>query len=266
MILSVAGVHFQYPHRPVLKGVSFELAGGQILGVLGVNGAGKSTLLKCLNKILQPEKGTVLLGAEDLMKMSGNAVARTLGYIPQKYGEEGLTVYDTVLLGRKPYIRWAAAETDFCAVERVLQVMHLEEYAMRPIHELSGGEMQKVIIARALAQEPKVLLLDEPISNLDLKNQLEVMELICRVVKDQGLSAILAIHDINLALRFADRLLFLKEGKVYAFVDHRSVTPRMIQEVYGVDVILQEVQGYPVVIAVNGWKGEGEGSGHDNGQ
>jgi iron complex transport system ATP-binding protein len=263
MILSVAGVHFQYPHRPVLKGVSFELAGGQILGVLGVNGAGKSTLLKCLNKILRPEKGSVLLGEEDLMKMSGNEVARTLGYVPQKYGEERLTVYDTILLGRKPYIRWAAAESDFQAVERVLQVMHLEDYALRPVHELSGGEMQKVIIARALAQEPKVLLLDEPISSLDLKNQLEVMELICRVVKDQGLSAILAIHDINLALRFADRLLFLKEGKAYALADRWSVTPQVIREVYGVDVILHEVLGYPVVVALNG--GKGKGSGHENG-
>jgi iron complex transport system ATP-binding protein len=264
MILSVAGVHFQYPSHSVLKGISFELAKGKILAILGVNGAGKSTLLKCLNKILRPEKGIVLLDGGDLSKMSGNEVARTLGYVPQRYGEERLTVYDTVLLGRKPYIRWAAAETDFQAVERILQVMRLEDYAMRPIHELSGGEMQKVIIARALAQEPKVLLLDEPISSLDLKNQLEVMELICRVVADQGLSAILAIHDINLALRFADRLLFLKGGKVYVFADRRSVTPRMIREVYGVDVILQEVQGYPVVIAVNGWTGKEEGKIHEN--
>ncbi|NWF53894.1 MAG: ABC transporter ATP-binding protein [Syntrophaceae bacterium] len=264
MILSVSGVHFQYPSRPVLKGVSFELPEGQILGVLGVNGAGKSTLLKCVNRILRLEKGTVLLGGEDLLKMNGNEVARRLGYVPQKYGEERLTVYDTILLGRKPYIRWAAAETDFRAVERVLQVMHLEDYAMRPVHELSGGEMQKVIIARALAQEPKVLLLDEPISSLDLKNQLEVMELIWRVVKDQGLSAILAIHDINLALRFADRLLFLKDGKVHAFADPQTVTPGVIREVYGVDVLLQEVQGYPVVIAVNGWKEKREGKSHEN--
>jgi iron complex transport system ATP-binding protein len=263
MILSVAGVYFQYPSRPVLKGVSFELPEGQILGVLGVNGAGKSTLLKCLNKILRPQKGSVLLGEEDLLKLSGNEVARKMGYVPQKYGEERLTVYDTVLLGRKPYIRWAAAETDFQAVEKVLQVMHIKDYALRPVDELSGGEMQKVIIARALAQEPKALLLDEPISSLDLKNQLEVMELICRVVADQGLSAVLAIHDINLALRFSDRLLFLKEGKVYAFVDPRAVTPGVIKEVYGVDVILQEVQGYPVVIAVNGWKRQGEAASHE---
>lgn len=238
MILSVAGVHFHYPSRPVLKGVSFELGGGQILGVLGVNGAGKSTLLKCLNKIPRPEKGSVLLGGEDLIKMSGNEVARTLGYVPQKYGEERLTVYDTVLLGRKPYIRWAAVQTDFQVVERVLQVMHLEDYALRPIHELSGGEMQKVIIARALAQEPKILLLDEPISSLDLKNQLEVMELICRVVEDQGLSAILAIHDINLALRFADLDPQKKADEIYTFLLGKPVYPQMQKEFGGLGGML----------------------------
>ena len=136
---------------------------------------------------------------------------------PQKNGESSLTVFDSVLLGRKPYIRWAAAESDFQVVERILRLMHLEEFAMRPVNELSGGEAQKVVIARALAQEPEILLLDEPISNLDLKNQLEVMDLIVRTVKDRGLSAILSIHDLNLALRFADFFLFLKNGRVHTF-------------------------------------------------
>jgi len=255
MILSVAGIHFHYPSRPVLKGVSFELGKSQILGVLGINGAGKSTLLKCLNRILRPEKGEVLLEGKNLLKMRGNQIARRMGYVPQKYGEEKLTVYDTVLLGRKPYIQWAAAETDFQVVEKILRLLHLEEFAMRPVHELSGGEMQKVIIARALAQEPQVLLLDEPISSLDLRNQLEVMELVAGIVRDHGLSAILSIHDINLALRFADRLLFLKDGKIHTLADRGAVTPQIIQEIYGVEVILQEIQGYPLVIAKNCCRG-----------
>jgi iron complex transport system ATP-binding protein len=255
MILSVDGIHFQYPSRSVLKGVSFELGKSQILGVLGVNGAGKSTLLKCLNRILRPEKGEVLLEGKNLLKMGGNQIARRMGYVPQKYGEEKLTVYDTVLLGRKPYIRWAAAENDFQVVEKILRLLHLEEFAMRPFCELSGGEMQKVIIARALAQEPQILLLDEPISSLDLKNQLEVMELVAEIVQDHGLSAILSLHDINLALRFADRLLFLKDGKIHTLSDRESVTAQIIQEVYGVEVILQEVQGYPLVIAKNCCRG-----------
>jgi iron complex transport system ATP-binding protein len=184
--------------------------------------------------------------------MGGTEIAKCMGYVPQKYGEERLTVYDTVLLGRKPYIHWGAAEGDFQVVEKVIKLMHLEDLAMRPVNELSGGEAQKVIIARALAQEPQVLLLDEPVSNLDLKNQLDVMTLITRAVKIQGLCAILAIHDLNLALRFVDFFLLLKNGRIHTWADRTAITPEVIFEVYGVEVILQEVQGYPVMIAVNG--------------
>jgi iron complex transport system ATP-binding protein len=255
MILNVAGIQFQYPSRPVLKGVSFDLGKSQILGVLGINGAGKSTLLKCLNRILRPKNGDILLDGKSLLKMNGNQIARRIGYVPQKYGEEKLTVYDTVLLGRKPHIQWAAAESDFQGVEKILRLLHLEEFAMRPLPELSGGEMQKVIIARALAQEPQILLLDEPISSLDLRNQLEVLELVAEIVRNYGLSAILSMHDINLALRFADRLLFLKDGKIHTLADRGAVTPRIIQDVYGVEVILEEVQGFPLVIAKNCCRG-----------
>jgi iron complex transport system ATP-binding protein len=254
MILSVNGIQFSYPSRPVLQGVSFQMERGQILAVLGVNGAGKSTILKCLNKILRPGAGSVVLNGKDLLQMKRAEVAKHLGYVPQKYGEESLTVFDTVLLGRKPYIKWAAAESDFQVVEKVLKRMHLEEFAMRPVNELSGGEMQKVVIARALAQEPEILLLDEPISNLDLKNQLEVMGLIIHTVKGQGLSAVLSIHDLTLALRFADFFLFLKNGRVHTFGDRSAVTPEVIYEMYGVQVILQEVQGFPVMITLDGVK------------
>jgi iron complex transport system ATP-binding protein len=254
MILSVNGIQFSYPSRSVLQGVSFQIDRGQILAVLGVNGAGKSTLIKCLNKILRPEGGRVVLNGKDLLQMKRGDVAKRLGYVPQKNGPESLTVFDSVLLGRKPYIRWAAAESDFQVVERILRLMHLEEFTMRPVNELSGGEAQKVVIARALAQEPEILLLDEPISNLDLKNQLEVMDLIVRTVKDRRLSAILSIHDLTLALRFADFFLFLKNGRVHTFGDRSAVTPEVIHGVYGVEVILQDVQGYPVMIAVNGRK------------
>jgi iron complex transport system ATP-binding protein len=252
MILSVNGIQFSYPSRPVLRGVSFQIERRQILAVLGVNGAGKSTLLKCLNRILRPEEGSVVLNGQDLLQMKRRDVAKRLGYVPQKNGVDSLTVFDSVLLGRKPYIGWAAAENDFQVVEKILRLMHLEELALRPVGELSGGEAQKVVIARALAQEPEILLLDEPISNLDLKNQLEVMDLIVRTVKDRGLSAILSIHDLNLALRFADLFLFLKNGRVHTFADRTAVTPAVIYEVYGVRVIFQEVQGFPVMIALNG--------------
>ncbi len=254
MILAVNGIQFSYPGRPVLQGVSFRIDRGQILAVLGVNGAGKSTLIKCLNRILHPSEGRVAMDGKDLLRMKSGEVAKLLGYVPQKNGADFLTVFDSVLLGRKPYIRWSAAERDYQVVERTLRLMHLEEFAMRPVNELSGGETQKVVIARALAQEPEILLLDEPFSNLDLKNQLEVMDLIVRTVKDRGLSAILSLHDLNLALRFADVFLFLKNGRTHTFADRTSITPTVIYEVYGVRVILEEVQGFPVMVALNGSK------------
>jgi iron complex transport system ATP-binding protein len=252
MMLSIAGVRFNYESHAVLRDIHLELDRGQILAVLGVNGAGKSTFLKCINRILRVRKGTISLHSEDVLRMKGEEIARHMGYVPQRYGEEELAVFDAVLLGRKPYIKWKAEEGDLQIVETVLRQMALEDMAMRPVSTLSGGEMQKVILARALAQEPDLLLLDEPTSNLDLKNQLEVMGLVRTAVKDRGLSAVICLHDINLALRYADRFLMLKDGKVHTQGGREAVTPEAIRQVYGVRVLLGEVQGYPIVVALNG--------------
>lgn len=252
MMLSIAGVQFNYERHTVLRDIHLALDKGQILAVLGVNGAGKSTFLKCINRILRVKKGSIRLHGEDVLHMKGEEIARHMGYAPQRYGEEDLTVFDAVLLGRKPYIQWKAEDRDFEIVEIILQQMALEEMAMRPVSTLSGGEMQKVILARALAQEPDLLLLDEPTSNLDLKNQLEVMGLVQAAVRDRGLSAVICMHDINLALRYADQFLMLKDGKVHIQGDREAVTPEAIHQVYGVRVLVAHVEGYPIVVALNG--------------
>ena len=251
MILNVSGLDFNYAHRPILDGVSFHLERGHVLGVLGVNGAGKSTLLRCLNRILSPRAGRVFLEERDLKDMNGAEIARHFGYVPQKYSDESLTVFDTVLLGRKPYIKWSASKQDLFVVAKILKRLHLEHLAHRPANQLSGGELQKVIIARALAQEPEVLLLDEPTSNLDLRNQLQVMNIVCTAVRDYGVSAVVSLHDINLAFRFADHFLMLKEGKVHTLAPREAVVARDIEDVYGVKVILSQVNGYQVVIPID---------------
>lgn len=256
MMLSIAGIQFSYNGHPVLKDICLQLEPGQILAVLGVNGAGKSTFLKCVNRILHVRKGSIRLHDDDVLQMKGEEIARHMGYVPQRYGEEELAVFDAVLLGRKPYMKWKAQEKDLQIVENTLKQMGLDKMAMRPVSKLSGGEMQKVILARALAQEPDLLLLDEPTSNLDLKNQLEVMGLVHKAVKDQGLSAVICLHDINLAFRFADRFLMLKDGQVHTQGGREAVTPEVIHQVYGVEVILGEVQGYPIVVALNGKAGQ----------
>lgn len=248
MIISLDQVRFAYNGHPVLDGVGFELHRGQTLGLLGVNGAGKSTLLKCLNRILKPQRGTVKLDGRDLRGLTGDDIARRVAYVPQHHTPEQLAVFDAVLLGRRPHIRWQAGERDLAVVEEVLISMRLEHLAGRPVGSLSGGEAQKVVIARALAQEPEVLLLDEPTSSLDLRSQLEVMELIASAVRERNIAAVISIHDVNLAFQHLDRVLMLKDGRVWATLSPAEITPEVIEEVYGVRAALGRVHDRPVVI------------------
>jgi iron complex transport system ATP-binding protein len=246
--LSVDDISFSYNSHPVLTQVSFALGQGEILAVLGVNGAGKSTLLQCLNRLLRPRRGRVRVDGEALEGLAPKAVARLMGYVPQRHPQTNLTVFEAVLLGRKPHLQWRAGDADYERVEMLLKELDLAPLAMRPVRHLSGGELQKVVIARALAQSPSVLLMDEPTSNLDLKNQLEVMALVGRVVKDQGLAAVVAIHDLNLAVRFAQHLLFLKAGRVHALTRSTGLSAETIEEIYGVAVTVDIVAGHTVVV------------------
>lgn len=250
MKLSVAGIDFSYRSAAILEDVSFEAQPGELLCILGVNGSGKSTLLKCINRILRPRRGTVLVDERAVFEMPQRTVARHLGYVPQKHVETQLNVYETVLMGRRPHVQWALGEKDYAIVEQVLNQLGLQELAMRPVDRLSGGQLQKVIIARALAQSPGVLLLDEPISNLDLKNQIEVMQLVQGVARTEKLAAVLTIHDLNMALRFGDRFLFLKDRKVQAVTDRAGFTPELIELVYDVPVSLHACNGHAMVVPV----------------
>lgn len=250
MKLSVAGIDFSYRSAAILEDVSFEAQPGELLCILGVNGSGKSTLLKCINRILRPRRGTVLVDERAVFEIPQRTVARHLGYVPQKHVETQLNVYETVLMGRRPHVQWALGEKDYAIVEQVLNQLGLQELAMRPVDRLSGGQLQKVIIARALAQSPGVLLLDEPISNLDLKNQIEVMQLVQGVARTEKLAAVLTIHDLNMALRFGDRFLFLKDRKVQAVTDRAGFTPELIELVYDVPVSLHACNGHAMVVPV----------------
>jgi iron complex transport system ATP-binding protein len=161
-----------------------------------------------------------------------------------------MTVFDAVLLGRKPYIKWEASKKDLAIVEDILSMLGLSGYAFRYLNELSGGELQKVVLARALAQKPKLLLLDEPTSSLDLKNQIETMKNIKKVVEEQGISAVVTMHDINLALRFASKFLFLKNGEIYAAGGHEVITPENIEKVYSIPVRIDRFEDVTVVTPV----------------
>jgi len=250
--LKVKDVEFSYASVPVLKDVCIELAASEMLGVVGPNGAGKSTLIRCIDRILQPRKGSILLDGRDINEMRLMELAKKMGYIPQSTSQVfPATVFDTVLMGRRPHIGWRSSEKDTEIALEMMKMLNIEKFAMRDINELSGGQQQKVFIARALTQEPDVLLLDEPTSNLDIKHQLEVMDIIKNIVREKGLSAIMAIHDLNLASRYADRIIMLNGGTI---VDAGSpsaiLTSENIKHVYGVEAIVRNEAGKPYIVPI----------------
>ncbi len=240
MKLEIKGISFSYGSHPALRDVSFKVEKGEVVSLVGPNGSGKTTLLKCINKILKPKGGVIFLKGDDIKRMDLGRLARFIGYVPQGASYAfPLTVFDTVLLGRKPHISWRVSGRDKEIVTEIILSMGLEGLALRQFNELSGGERQKVLIARALAQEPEVLLLDEPTSNLDLRHQLEVMELIRSLVRERGIAAIIAIHDLNLASRFSDRMILMKKGEVFAIGKPEEIlTPENIKEVYGIKALV----------------------------
>jgi len=248
MILSVNGVAFRYPSHQVLKNVKLEVDNGDCLAILGTNGVGKSTLLKCINKILKPQQGVITVDKDEVSALSLREVAQKIGYVSQNQEKGRLTVFDAVVLGRKPHITWDISERDIKIVNDTLKTLGLETFSLRYIDELSGGELQKVVIARALAQEPRVLLLDEPTSNLDLRNQLDVLKIIKNVVQKQQIAALVTMHDLNLAIRFANKFVFLKKGNIFAAGGFEIITPENIEQVYAVPVAVEKFRTIPVVV------------------
>lgn len=241
-MLKAEKVSYSYGKKEVLKDITFSLDEGEIMFILGPNGSGKTTILKCLNRILKAH-GTVYLEKINLNKISSIELAKKIGYVPQRGEVSFLTVFDAILLGRRPYIKWDVTEKDIKIVEDTIKMLKIEHLALRKLNELSGGELQLVLIARALAQQPKYLLLDEPTNNLDIKNQIEVMRLIKNAVKERKISAIVTMHDINLALNYAEKIMLLKDGKIFAFGGKEIINEETIKAVYGIKVELVKYNG-----------------------
>ncbi len=261
MKLKVKDVEFSYVSVPIIKEVCIELKASEILGVVGPNGAGKSTLIRCIDRILKPQRGTILLDEQDINELRLLELAKKIGYIPQSASRVfPTTVFDAVLMGRRPHIGWRSSEKDTEKVLEALRLLNIEDLAMRDINELSGGQRQKVFIARALTQEPEVLLLDEPTSNLDIRHQLEVMDIIKKIVRERQISAIMAIHDLNLASRYADRVIMINSGKIFAAGSPVLVlTPDNIKQVYGVEAEVSNDNGRPNIVPIRPIKENGEG-------
>lgn len=248
MIIDTRHLHFAYKESAILEEIDFQVRPGELLAILGPNGVGKTTLLKCLNGMHRASAGVVMVEGMDVLCMRPTDIAARIGYVAQKSEPARLTVFDAVLMGRKPHIRWRISDHDLEIVEAILRHLHLESKTLHFIDQLSGGELQKVCIARALVQEPKLLLLDEPTSSLDLKNQIDIMRLLRRVVDEHDLGAVMTMHDLNKAMRYADRVLMLKDGKVFSHLETDRVTAEMIESVYGLAVEIHNINGHPLVV------------------
>lgn len=247
-MIKAENISFSYNGREVLKNISLEVKEGEIVSLLGMNGSGKTTLLKIVSGVLKPATGNVYIDNKEIRELSRRELAKYVAYMQQKVdGITSTTVFEAILLGRKPHITFEASRRDLDIVESILDTLGLSHLAFRNTLQLSGGELQKVFIGMALAQEPKVLLLDEPINHLDIKNQIEIMTLIKDITKKMNLTTILVLHDIGMALRFSDKFLFLKDGGIFDFGGIEVVNSQTIKDVYGVNAIISYIESVPVL-------------------
>ncbi len=246
-------VGFAYNKKDVIKELNLTCQEGEFIGVIGPNGAGKSTLLKLLCGILKPRKGKIFLYEKDIGDMGHREIARLIGFVPQEtHFTLNFPVEDVVSMGRFPYLNpfQRLSRQDREAIEKAINQATITEYRNRPVNSLSSGERQRVVIARALAQQPKILLLDEPTSHLDLHHQYRIMELLDDLNK-KGMTIIIVNHDLNLASLFCGRLVLLNKGTIWATGSAREIiNTRTLREVYKttVQVIEHPQTGIPQII------------------
>ena len=250
-MIEANSISFRYLEDWVLQDVSFQIGKGEFIGVIGPNGSGKTTLLKVLYRLLSPQRGEVLFERVPLRKMSHKDIAKRIAVVAQEiYPVFPFRVIEIVLMGRSPYLGHLMfeRERDLEIAKKAMEWTEILPISERPIDELSGGERKRVFIARALAQEPEVILLDEPTANLDIHHQIEFLDLILALNREKGLTILMASHDLNLASEFCDRLILLQNGGIFKMGSPQEVITREhIEKVYGCGVWVDQnpVSGMP---------------------
>lgn len=244
-ILSIKELSFSYKNSeaPALSGINLNFEAGKIYAILGQNGSGKSTLLKCISNYLKDYSGIIELNngqRNDVSKQNSKERAKEISLVPQQTIGNDLNVYDTIMLGRKPYINISPLIVDHEITSKMLELFKLGKFSLKSTNELSGGELQTVSIARAFAQNTPIMLMDEPTNNLDIKKQHELFDILKAQVKKRNLCVICVLHDVNQAMKYADELVFMKDGKVFANGNKKIINAKLLKEIYGVQAkILQ---------------------------
>lgn len=253
-IVSIKDLSFKYDKSDILKHISLDVLQGSFISILGPNGSGKTTLLKNISNTLKPYNGNVIIEQQDIRKIKHKELAQKLAVVHQSAEVHfDFSVYNVVMMGRFPYLKRFQAESkrDEEIVQEAMVSTSVWDLKDKSISEISGGERQRVFIARALTQQPKVLLLDEPISHLDIKYQIEILDLCKRLNKEQDITVITTLHDINMASRYSDYIVLLKEGNIKEVdVPEKTLTEQNIEDVYGikVDLIKRSEDDRPIIL------------------
>jgi iron complex transport system ATP-binding protein len=251
-VIKVAGLKFAYNGREVIQGLDLEVPGGSFHGVLGPNGSGKTTLVKLLTRLVKPKDGRIELMGEPIENWGPRRLARQMAVVPQStHVAFPFTTLEVVLMGRAPHLGGLEIEgqSDLEIARSAMEMTETWELRNRTIQEISGGEAQRVIVARALAQKPRILLMDEPTTHLDIKHQIEVMELLKKLNKEDGLTVIIISHDLNLIARYVEFVVLLDKGKIFSAGGPAEVlTARNIRAVYDANVEVFDIQGRPGII------------------
>lgn len=244
--LVVRGVSFGYTKDMTLKDVSFEIAPGEFVALMGPNGSGKTTMMRCINKILKVNSGTIEIDGQDISGLTMAEMARVCTTVPADTAVDfSLSVRDYVALGRSPYIKtiWWEDESDEILIEDAMRDLGVAQYADRRLQELSSGERARVLLAKGIVQTPKVILVDEPSAHLDIKYKVQIMEILQNLSR-KGLTVLIASHDINLLTRFCDRILLISEGSIVSYGTAKEVvTEESVEKVFGIKVKIVEVEG-----------------------
>ncbi|MBR2255129.1 MAG: ABC transporter ATP-binding protein [Candidatus Methanomethylophilaceae archaeon] len=246
MRMEVRGLCQGYGRDDVVSDISFTAESGELVSVLGPNGCGKSTMIKSLCNVMRPRAGTIEIDGVDMLTMPSDDLAKLIGYVPQTISSVGYTtVYDLVLIGRRPYVKWNYTPEDLRIVADSMITMNVNAYMRDDVNQLSGGQRQRAFIARALAQRPRFYVFDEPTSSFDLRNQLDTMRIMRSLIRREDACLIVALHDLNLAIRYSDKVVVLNDGRVYDIgPPEKVITSEMIQDVYGVKAeILEDSHG-----------------------
>ena len=249
-MLKAENLHFSYSKRgrEVLRGLDLELPSGKVGILLGKNGCGKTTLFKTLLGIEKSTAGTVSFEGKELNRLGPRERAKLVAYVPQHIHFGNLSVYDSILMGRVSYFGSKAGEEDRAKVDAIIHEMGLESFAERNAEELSGGEKQKIAIARALAQEPKLLIFDEPTGNLDMANEQLIIREARKLSTERGITVLSSLHDLNQALQMGDCFYLMVDGIIQYAGDSGILTPEHIREIFDVDIRVLDVEGEKIIV------------------